>query len=71
MAGTTDFVAAQKANRRNTLLLLVVLTAARRAGFGYLVGWVLESEATDEVAAGEPGRPGAGERLAASASSGA
>ena len=50
MAGTTNFVAAQAANRRNTLLLLVVLTALA-ALFGYLVGWVLESETTDTVAA--------------------
>ena len=50
MAGTTNFVAAQAANRRNTLILLVVLTAFA-AGFGYLVGWVLQSEVTDEVAA--------------------
>ena len=34
MAATTDFVAAQKANRRNTLMLLVVLTALA-ALFGY------------------------------------
>ena len=49
MAGTTNFVAAQAANRRNTLLLLVVLTALA-ALFGYLVGWVLEGEVTDTVA---------------------
>ena len=48
MAATTNFVAAQAANRRNTLVLLVVLTAFA-AGFGYLVGWVLQSEVTDEV----------------------
>ena len=48
MAATTNFVAAQAANRRNTLILLVVLTAFA-AGFGYLVGWVLQSEVTDEV----------------------
>jgi heat shock protein HtpX len=46
MSGVADFVAAQKVNRRNTLLLLVVLTAFA-ALFGYLVGWVLELEATD------------------------
>jgi len=50
MAGTTNFVAAQAANRRNTLLLLVVLTALA-ALFGYLVGWVLESQTTETVAA--------------------
>jgi heat shock protein HtpX len=50
MAGTTNLVAAQAANRRNTLLLLVVLTALA-ALFGYLVGWVLEGYVTDTVAA--------------------
>ena len=44
----TDFVAAQKVNRRNTLLLLVVLTAVA-ALTGYVVGWALEGEATDSV----------------------
>ena len=47
---TTDFVAAQRANRRNTLILLAVLTLLA-ALFGYLIGWALQSEATDEVAA--------------------
>ena len=50
MAGATDFVAAQQANRRNTLILLTVLTLLA-ALFGYLIGWALQSEATDEVAA--------------------
>jgi len=50
MTGTSDFVAAQRVNRRNTLVLLVALTALA-ALFGYLAGWVLQSEATDEVAA--------------------
>lgn len=50
MIGTTDFVAAQRVNRRNTLILLVALTVLA-ALFGYLVGWALQSEATDEVAA--------------------
>jgi heat shock protein HtpX len=45
---TTDFVAAQAANRRNTLLLLVLLTAVA-ALFGYVVGWVLENQITDTV----------------------
>jgi heat shock protein HtpX len=49
MAGATNFVAAQSTNRRNTLILLVVLTALA-ALFGYLIGWVLQSEATDDVA---------------------
>jgi heat shock protein HtpX len=48
MNGRTDFVAAQAVNRRNTLVLLVVLTALA-ALFGYLVGWVLEGEITDEI----------------------
>jgi heat shock protein HtpX len=49
MAATTNFVAAQAANRRNTLLLLVVLTALA-ALFGYVIGWVLEGQVTDTVA---------------------
>lgn len=47
---TTDFVAAQAANRRNTLVLLAVLTTLA-ALFGYLVGWVVESEGTGAVPA--------------------
>jgi heat shock protein HtpX len=50
MAGATDFVAAQRANRRNTLILLTALTLLA-ALFGYLIGWALQSEATDGVAA--------------------
>jgi heat shock protein HtpX len=49
MAGATNFVAAQSTNRRNTLILLVALTVLA-ALFGYLIGWVLQSEATDDVA---------------------
>ena len=49
-AGTTNFIAAQAVNRRNTLLLLLLLTLLA-AGFGYLIGWVLEGEATDNVPA--------------------
>ncbi|MGE0578631.1 MAG: M48 family metallopeptidase [Reyranella sp.] len=45
---TTDFVAAQKVNRRNTLVLLVVLTGVA-ALTGYMIGWALETEATDSV----------------------
>ena len=45
---TTDFIAAQKANHRNTLLLLVVLTAVA-AVTGYVIGWALEGEVTDSV----------------------
>jgi heat shock protein HtpX len=48
MSATTDFVAAQKVNRRNTLLLLVVLTALA-ALTGYVIGWLIEGEATDAV----------------------
>ena len=48
MAGTTNFVAAQAVNRRNTLLLLVVLTALA-ALFGYVIGWALEGYVTDKV----------------------
>jgi len=49
MAGTTNFVAAQQANRRNTMILLIGLTLLA-AVFGYLIGWVLQAEVTDEVA---------------------
>lgn len=48
MANITDFVGAQKANRRNTLVLLVILTALA-ALVGYLIGWLLESEASNAV----------------------
>src|SRR6516164_3883747 len=44
----TDFVAAQKANRRNTVVLLIALTAVA-AVTGYVTGWALEGEATDAV----------------------
>jgi len=50
MAGVTNFVAAQEANRRNTMLLLAGLTGLA-ALFGYLIGWVLQSETTDQVSA--------------------
>jgi heat shock protein HtpX len=49
MAGATNFVAAQAANRRKTFLLLLVLTALA-ALFGYVIGWVLEGQVTDTVA---------------------
>ncbi|OFX04028.1 MAG: hypothetical protein A3D94_00515 [Alphaproteobacteria bacterium RIFCSPHIGHO2_12_FULL_66_14] len=45
MSATTDFVAAQKQNRRNTLLLLAILTALA-AAVGYGIGWLLEGEAS-------------------------
>ena len=48
MSATTDFVAAQRVNRRNTLLLLIVLTAIA-ALVGYVIGWLLEGEASDTV----------------------
>jgi heat shock protein HtpX len=48
MANTTDFVGAQQANRRNTLILLVILTALA-ALVGYVIGWLLEAEASDGV----------------------
>jgi heat shock protein HtpX len=44
----TDFVAAQKVNRRNTLVLLIVLTAIA-ALTGYVIGWALEGQATDDI----------------------
>jgi heat shock protein HtpX len=50
MSATTDFVAAQKVNRRNTLLLLIVLTVLA-ALVGYVIGWLLEGEASDAVPA--------------------
>jgi heat shock protein HtpX len=50
MAATTDFVSAQKANRRNTLVLLAALTALA-ALVGYAIGWLLESEGSDAVPA--------------------
>ena len=48
MAATTDFVSAQKVNRRNTMVLLAALTVLA-ALLGYLIGWVLETEASDAV----------------------
>lgn len=45
---TTDFVAAQKANRRNTLVLLVALTGVA-ALTGYVAGWALEGEVSNSV----------------------
>lgn len=48
MAATTDFVSAQKVNRRNTLVLLIALTALA-ALLGYMIGWVLETESSNTV----------------------
>jgi len=50
MSGTTNFVEAQASNRRNTLVLLAILTAIA-AVFGYLIGWALEDEARDQLTA--------------------
>lgn len=50
MAATTDFVAAQKENRRNTMVLLAALTALA-ALVGYLIGWILETEGSDRMPA--------------------
>src|SRR5437763_44716 len=48
MTNTTDFIGAQKVNRRSTIVLLVFLTALA-ALVGYVVGWLMESEASDVV----------------------
>lgn len=48
MSATTDFIAAQKQNRRNTLLLLAVLTVLA-AAVGYSIGWLLEGETSGEL----------------------
>ncbi|WP_421995547.1 M48 family metallopeptidase [Reyranella sp.] len=48
MAATTDFVAAQKVNRRNTMVLLAVLTALA-ALLGYLIGWLVEAESSNAL----------------------
>jgi heat shock protein HtpX len=48
MTATTDFVAAQKINRRNTLVLLVALTGVA-ALTGYVAGWALEGEVSDSI----------------------
>ena len=64
MAVTTDFVSAQKANRRNTLVLLVVLTALA-ALVGYVIGWLLESESSDAVPAFSQGGVAAAGLMAA------
>ncbi len=50
MAASADFVAAQKENRRNTMVLLVLLTALA-ALVGYLIGWILETEGSDTMPA--------------------
>jgi heat shock protein HtpX len=48
LSATTDFVAAQQVNRRNTILLLIILTALA-ALTGYVIGWLIEGEAVDTV----------------------
>ena len=45
MSATTDFVAAQKQNRRNTVLLLAILTVLA-AAVGYGAGALLEGQAS-------------------------
>jgi heat shock protein HtpX len=50
MAATTDFVAAQKTNRRNTMVLLAGLTALA-ALVGYVIGWLMEAETSGAVPA--------------------
>ena len=50
MSGVSDFVSARKANRRNTFLLLALLTGIA-ALMGYLVGWALETEGSDRMPA--------------------
>jgi heat shock protein HtpX len=50
MANTTDFVGAQKVNRRNTVVLLAILTALA-ALVGYLIGWLMEAESAGAVPA--------------------
>jgi len=42
---TTDFVAAQRVNRRNTFLLLAILTLLA-ASLGYMIGWFLMPDDT-------------------------
>ena len=48
MSATTDFVAAQRVNRRNTMVLLVGL-AALAAVTGYVLGWLFEGETSGTV----------------------
>jgi heat shock protein HtpX len=48
MSATTDFVAAQKQNRRNTVLLLAVLTVLA-AAVGYGAGALLEGQASGDM----------------------
>ena len=50
MSGVSDFVSARKANRRNTFLLLALLTGIA-ALMGYLIGWALETEGSDRMPA--------------------
>ena len=50
MSATTDFVAAQNQNRRNTMVLLAVLTLLA-GGIGYLIGALLETESSGSLPA--------------------
>lgn len=65
----TDFAAAQRANRRQTTVLLAALTAIA-GGFGYLLGWTLEVHAAgggDVLRFSPGGALGAAAMLGASA----
>ena len=48
MSATTDFVAAQNQNRRNTMVLLAALTLLA-GGIGYLVGALMEGESSGSL----------------------
>jgi heat shock protein HtpX len=48
MSGVANFVEAQATNRRNTMLLLAFLTALA-AAFGYVIGWALDNEVSDNA----------------------
>ena len=60
MSATTDFVAAQNQNRRNTMVLLAALTLLA-GGIGYLVGALMEGESSGSLPAiSQVGIAGAG-----------
>ncbi len=48
---STDFFAAQRANRRRTMVLLAVLTAVA-AGLGYVTGWYLDASSGGHAGVG-------------------
>ncbi|HTR84719.1 MAG TPA: M48 family metallopeptidase [Reyranella sp.] len=66
MAETTNFVAAQAVNRRNTLILLAVLTLLA-ALIGYLIGWVLVGSSNPGYGDGPRGVPANSAGLVAAA----